>query len=247
MSCERYAEHLSDLIDGEIEDAARAETEAHLERCPSCRAIAADLRRIRTAAGALTPHVPPVHVWPRLQERLAVTSTSSPREENVGHASREALWSWRWLAVAASLVLVTGLSVWLVRSMTQPGSRPPGAPAPVDATAMVESVESELEAAEGHYQRAIAGLEQIAQAEQAALDPTVAADLQLSMTVLDDAIAESRAALGSEPESRSARSSLFEALRRKVALLQDTISLMNEMRKGDEVGVGRIVSELNES
>ena len=59
------------------------------------------------------------------------------------------------------------------------------------------------------------------------------------------AIAESRTALLEEPASQPARDSLFEALGRKVALLQDMIALMNQMRKGDEVGAGRIVEELN--
>ena len=37
------------------------------------------------------------------------------------------------------------------------------------------------------------------------------------------------------------------ALRRKVALLQDTIALMNEMRKGNSAGAAQIVDSLNKS
>ena len=39
--------------------------------------------------------------------------------------------------------------------------------------------------------------------------------------------------------------SLFDAFRRKVALLQDTISLMNEMRKGNPARATAIASGLN--
>ena len=50
-----------------------------------------------------------------------------------------------------------------------------------------------------------------------------------------------------EPDDSIAQESLFEAFRRKVALLQDTIALMNEMRKGDTDGAARIVEGLNKS
>ena len=39
--------------------------------------------------------------------------------------------------------------------------------------------------------------------------------------------------------------SLFDAFRRKVALLQDTIALMNEMRKGNPDTATAIASGLN--
>ena len=49
-----------------------------------------------------------------------------------------------------------------------------------------------------------------------------------------------------EPENDVAQQSLFEALRSKIALLQDTIALINEMRKGNQEGAARIVSGLNQ-
>ena len=63
--------------------------------------------------------------------------------------------------------------------------------------------------------------------------------------MIDEAITESRAALRSEPQSESAQVSLFAALRRKVALLQEMLALINEMRKGNQDGAARILSEIN--
>jgi hypothetical protein len=118
----------------------------------------------------------------------------------------------------------------------------------------VESVEEEFRLAEKHYQNAIAKLEQAARLDQAAsggspsaLDPQTAAMLQKNLQVIDQAIAESRSALRAEPLSAPARDSLFDALRRKVALLQDTIALMNEMRKGNAAGAAQIVDGVNKS
>jgi hypothetical protein len=111
--------------------------------------------------------------------------------------------------------------------------------------ALVQDVETELKLAEEHYVRAIAGLEAIAKAEGSELDPQTAEVLQANLTVIDAAIGESRAAVQTEPASDVARNSLFEALRRKVTLLQDTIALINEMRKGNQEGAARIISALN--
>jgi len=242
MNCERFEPHVSDLLDGTLPDALRHEVEAHVESCPACRDLAADLRRILAAAGALEPMAVPPRIWQRLRRQLEDEPAREPGPLDAMGASS---WtpSWAWLATAATLVLVTGAAIWMVRSAEAPTG--PRAVA-VDA-ASVESVQADLDAAQAHYLNAIAGLEQIARTDPDLLDPAVAADLQANMTTLDTAIAESRAALQTEPESESARNSLFEAFRRKVALLQYTIALMNEMRKGDEVAVGRIVGGLNES
>jgi hypothetical protein len=254
MTCDPFSEGLSDLIDGTLAAERRAEVEAHVDSCPVCRHVVADLRRLRNAVGALEPHTPPDRVWVRIATSLrardgsgapaADTAATPDAASGLGLAGR--IGRRGWLAAAATVIVAAGLTVWMART---PGV--PGAPAQLDTAALpaaaVQSIETELEAAEGHYLNAIAGLEQIAEAEGGVLDQDVADGLRQTMALLDGAIAESRTALLEEPASEPARASLFEALRRKVALLQDTISLMNEMRKGDEVGAGRIVEELNKS
>jgi hypothetical protein len=126
----------------------------------------------------------------------------------------------------------------------------PAAGAPGSATASVsnskaaENVEAELRAAEQHYTKAITGLEQITKTEQGALDPGTAATLQKNLAVIDQAISESRAALKTQPASEPAQESLVENFKAKIGLLQDTVALINEMRKGNEAGAARIVSGL---
>ena len=65
--------------------------------------------------------------------------------------------------------------------------------------------------------------------------------------MIDQAIDESRTALRTQPADQMAQESLFEAFRRKVSLLQDTIALMNEMRKGNQAGAARVAESLNKS
>ena len=69
----------------------------------------------------------------------------------------------------------------------------------------------------------------------------MAGTLDRNLQILDQAIAESSDALQKEPQNVAARNSLFEALQRKISLLQDTITLMNEMRKGNAAGVAQVV------
>ena len=99
--------------------------------------------------------------------------------------------------------------------------------------------------AEEHFTMAIAQLEDVARADGDVLDHDTAFALNAGLTVIDDAIDESRAALELEPESELAQESLFVALRRKVALLQDTVTLINEMRTGDQGGTARFLPESN--
>lgn len=151
--------------------------------------------------------------------------------------------AWKWLAAAAVIVLAAGAS-WF--GVTRSG-RGPAAP-PVQATATppdAQAVAAELQQAEQHYQKAISGLEQIASSEKGALDPATAATLEKNLAVVDQAIGESRAALKQQPTSEPAQQSLLENFRTKLALLEDTVALINEMRKGNEAGAARIASGLN--
>jgi hypothetical protein len=149
-----------------------------------------------------------------------------------------------WMGAAAALVLATVIGVWpLLNRNEAPGNDAAAEPG-VAPEVTVESITAEFEAAERHYQKAITDLESIARKETGELDPQVAAVLQKNLTVIDQAISESRAAMRSQPTNEPAQQSLVENFKTKIALLQDTVALINEMRKGNEAGAARIVSGL---
>ncbi len=87
----------------------------------------------------------------------------------------------------------------------------------------------------------------MANASDSPLDPELMTTLKANLGVIDQAINDSRTALKAQPANQLAQESLFEAFRRKVALLQDTIALMNEMRKGNQAGAARVAESLNKS
>jgi Putative zinc-finger len=264
MWCADFEPLLSDLVDGSLARDVRAQVEAHLERCADCRALVSDLRQTKELARALPRMTAPESLWPKVgadfqaqtgrAKRLPIAAAAAARTEApaVRQAPLPGFFHRRpaivvGLAAAAVFVLSASAGLYfMTRHALQPTASTSTA-APTGSAQPVESVETELDQADLHYQNAIAALEQSARDGQAVLDPQTAAVLQKNMGVVDQAIRESRAAVRTDPTSEAAQSTLLEALQRKVGLLRDTISLINEMRKGDAAGTARVAGRMGKS
>lgn len=228
MTCEETRLRISPLIDGELSGPDAAAVLAHLAGCDACSWFRQDLDRVRRAAASLGPIAPPDHVWLHVAGQTRLESPAALRARRPA-AHRGAIA--QWLGIAAALVVVT-IGAYVVGSTT---SSAPQNSNP-QTSASVETVAEELNLAMQHYERAITELDSLAQSGSSALDPAMAAMLSQNMKTINAAISESRTALVHNPGNGPARDSLFEALRRKVVVLQATVNLMNEMRKGNQVG-----------
>jgi anti-sigma factor RsiW len=246
MHSERYQNSIADFVDGTITPIRRVELETHLAECAECRALVADLEKIRDAAGGLDDLVPPDRVWLQLAGRLRQEGRISEgaRSQPVRRFDRT------WLAAAAALVIAAGASILFLVPRTPkvaPQQTPPVAAAPAPGNAVdaksVESVQNEVEAAQAQFEKAISDLERVAKANEHTLDPATAATIDKNLGIVNQAIDENRAAVKAEPASAAARETLFDALRQKVTLLQDTIALMNEMRKGNNAGAAQMLNK----
>jgi hypothetical protein len=240
MTCEEFHDAVGDYVDGTLTREARRSMEQHIESCAACATLAGDLARVRQLASSLERLAPPAGAWPRI-----VQAARLPGNDAAG--GRRAWRMWVPLSAAACLVMAAALTYVLRQPAT------PAQPAQPAATAQaqngrpeLQSIATELELAEQHYEKAISGLEQLA-SDRRALDPGVAAVLQKNFQVIDQSIAESRAAVKAQPTSEQAQQSLFEAFRTKIVLLQDTIALINEMRKGNQAGAARIAEGISKS
>jgi anti-sigma factor RsiW len=252
---------INDYVDGTLDAAGRVEVERHLEACAECRALVDDFSEIRRTAGSLELREPPVRGWARIERVLQLTQDGQgPSRDAIQpvapQQSAGPRLRWRylaWGAAAAILVLAAGATLrnvsFFARGTTGSGSSATTATSSTAGAAggdAAQAVEAELRLAEQHYEKAIKGLEQIATAEQSALDPRTAATLQKNLAVIDAAINESRAALREQPASEPAQQSLLDNFKSKIDVLQDTVALINEMRKGNEAGAARIVSGLKQ-
>jgi anti-sigma factor RsiW len=250
---------LNEYLDGALDTRRRGEVDAHLESCAECRALVDDLREIAGTAAALEEREPPARAWTRIEraidlERQHGTTPAAPRtarglQPRVGGIGLDRLKRSRyttyaaWLAAAAAIVIVTVVGF---RYLPSRGMQPQRAAAGPGSDVTSQTIEAELRAAEEHYDKAIKGLEQIANSEKGALDTQTAATLQKNLAVIDQAIGESRAAVRMQPTNEPAQQSLLENFKAKLALLQDTVALINEMRKGNEAGAARIGSGLRQ-
>ena len=242
MSCSDYSDAIVQSIDGALDPASERALERHVEGCAACRALVADLRTIQAASFTLDRHEPHPHVLLALRARLATEAVPATRGRLLTWpASRTA---WAGWATAAALVIATMVGIYpLLRTDPRLAENESAVESTGDPVA---SVVQELEAAAGHYDKAIHDLEQIARSDSGALDPQLAGVLQKNLQVIDQAIGESRAALKAQPASQDAQESLFDAMRSKVVLLQQTVELINEMRKGNQAEAGRLIQGLNQ-
>jgi len=247
MSCERHIDRIQELVDGTLGAIRRSELEQHLAECASCRALKDDLEKIRDAAAALPALPPPDGAWLQIAGRLRqegrVRATASVTARSHSYA---------WLAIAATLVLVAGVSILLLfRSMpAAPASTPAagtaataGTAGNAGGTAAVEAVQNQVDAAQDQYEKAIMKMDDLRKANMGAIDSQTSAVIEKNLGIIDQAIAENRVAVKAEPASIAARKTLFEALRQKVSLLQDTISLINEMSKGNNAAAAQLVNK----
>lgn len=244
---------LNDYVEGTLDAAGRGEVDQHLAGCAECRALVDDLRSIHATAATLDPRDPPARAWVRVERAIKLEQEHQGEIDARLHGARgdgaregngpRFVYA-SWLAAAAAILIAVGIGMHY-----RPAA--PATPTTTAATtgspstdASPQAVEAELRAAEEHYDKAIKGLEQITNAEKGTLDVQTAATLQKNLAVIDQAISESRAAVRAQPASQPAQDSLLESFKAKLALLQDTVALINEMRKGNDAGAARIGSGL---
>jgi anti-sigma factor RsiW len=237
MTCHEYLADLDDLVDGTLPADRATAIEAHLTTCASCRALVTDLRTLHGVAANLERRTPPPHVWTQIAASINAQSPASWWQSfNPFGGLRPAL------AGLAMLVLLTTATwySWHEASTVQAPARTTatGASGP-SATSSGLEVTHDLDTE-------IAHLEGIVNAGADVLPGETKAVYKVNTSAIENAIGQNRAALETEPTNNLAQQSLFDALRSKLALLQDMVALINEMRKGNQEGAARIVSGMEQ-
>jgi anti-sigma factor RsiW len=242
MTCRDAEPLLHDALDAPLPPADAAALAAHLATCAACRDLEADLALMRDATRGLDRPIVPAQMWTRL-------STQLEREGLMAGAAATPRTTWRgyaWMALAATLLAGVGASLlWRASDPATPSipnavaPEQPAAPGNVRDPRAVEAIEIELRLAAEHYEKAITALEGLAAEDRTRIDPAVAQVVERSLLLIDTAIADSREALQGQPGNLAAQTSLFDAYRQKVALLQDLIAMASEVKRTDANGAGR--------
>jgi len=203
---------LNAYIDNELVGDEAAAVAEHIERCDGCRRLTVDLEALVRGAARLGALDPPEQIWTRIAHQRG-RQRPAVRQPRIAAS---------WLATAAILVLATAAGVelagWRFRQDVTHMSTTP------DAFA------SEWRETEATYEHAIAGLQQGATNIETALGPELGAEWHRNLTVLNTAIADSRAAVARSPDDAVARQSLFDGLSTKAAILQTATEIVSRQR-----------------
>jgi hypothetical protein len=209
---EHLGERLSAYVDGDLEGDARLAAEAHLAACAECRSAVQDLRRVVSLARALDDRPPAQDLWPAVAERIG----AAPRADIVPLAPRRRRFAFSVPQLAAAGVALSLLSA--AAAGTAVRFLAPAAPLTVAAGpgTMVRNVADPS----APYDDAIRELEGLLSARRGDLDSTTVRTVEMSLHVIDLAIAQARAAVERDPNNVYLNGHLQSTLDRKLDLLR---------------------------
>jgi anti-sigma factor RsiW len=214
MTHDQVQDHLSAWLDGELDDGARRQVDAHLAECPACQGIARDLQRVVGVAAGMPVTGPGRNLWPGIADRIhrpvaGRIDPEAPRTIPLGHAG----------LVAAGLLLGVLLGR-VVPWPSRPGSE--GPPLATSRPAAQPARNATLDATQLSQSTAVAvgQLEQLLLAETGRLDTSTVRVLAQNLARIDSAIAEAQRALAADPSNAYVSRHLAATTRRKVDLLR---------------------------
>lgn len=105
MDCREVKEHIIEYLDGEADEKLADAVAEHLKSCDACRAHCDELKAVGTVLRAWTPPDP---VADFVERTLAAKKTYTPARARILR-----LPSLKKLALAAGVVLVAGIAVWV--------------------------------------------------------------------------------------------------------------------------------------
>lgn len=212
----RLDDYLDDLLSG----AAREEVEAHLRNCPECEAEVRRHRELLARLASLPRAISPgVDLRPEIHARILSEERSAASAER-----SRALHALRYPLAAAAVLLVvlsSSLTLWtsdFLRRVDGPAAPPPAESA--SRAALAEFRDQEMD-----YARATDDLQRALREQRDRLDPATVALVERNLRVIDRAIAESRAALQADPDSRTLQQLVLSTYERKLDVLRRAAAL----------------------
>lgn len=208
--------HLSFEVLSEVAENPQARArEPHLAECDACRETLRRIEELIGAARSLPREVtPPPEIWSELRTRMTRAPAATSSVWRIGG----------WIAAAAAIVIVAGLSVLM------PGSTGKAKGAKLPGTLSVASPASAaLVSVERQYAGTLDELRRSLDSQRSTLSPATVRIVERSLATIDTAIAEARAALASDPANQALSEILSAVYERKVELLQRATELSSSL------------------
>lgn len=192
--------------------------ERHRAACAACHTLWAELEAISAEAARLPQLTPSRDLWSGIEARISTPAARARRPFHSSQAFR--------LAIAASLlVAVTSAVTWQLATSTDSTTTVAALP-----SGEAEGTESAIHLASftasvSQMDREIAALQAIVTERRSELEPQTVAVLEANLRLIDQAIAESRAALDADPASQFLATQFTRAYTSKLTLLRDAATL----------------------
>lgn len=222
-----FTDRLSDYLDDELTASERLAVDSHLAECGECARTLEELRHVVDRARTATPRPPSRDLWDGIASRLAEEASRAP----LPFADRRRRVSLTLPQLAAAAVLVAALSGAVVflaghrSAIVQPKATPDSAAVRADASPSPTVDVATVSFADAQYDQAVSDLETALKRGRGKLDASTVAAIEQSLQTIDQAIAQARQALATDPANGYLSGHLVEARRRKLDLLRRAAAL----------------------
>lgn len=200
------------LADGSMPEPRARELDAHLRECETCAADVARLTRLMTKfTDSPQPDAPLDEMWAGIRARIEQNKVVPLSADG---AARRRSFTTRHLGVVAGLIAAAVVIAIVLRPSR--AIRPDLDVTPRDSVASVMAIADSLSAYEEESRTLLNRLE----VQRAMMRPETRASFDRDLKVIDDAIAELRAAVADDPRNPALRQLLAASYRQKVELLK---------------------------
>ena len=240
MTHSEFEAALLDRLDGTLDHATTARMNAHAAGCASCASLLHDLTNIRAAAGKLPLLSPSRDLWTAIETRIEAPVVQLPvvhtgehehviiegTEVRVARRSTFTPTRWRLAAAATILVAATAGVTWTIAQQGVPllmtaAQADSGFATAMNGTRKFNSVTNVSRPAVNEiYDSEIATLRTLVDERRGELDSATVAILEKNLRLIDDAIAESKAALARNPANAFLLDRLTDAYDSKLRTLR---------------------------
>ena len=218
MRCSKAQILINDHIDHLLDDRKVQKLEGHLQKCPRCRDLHAEMLLMVNEAKQLEMIPPSEDLWPTIRDKI---------EEKHGKAfirvpEKRPFFSFSLyparLAYAVSILLAAIILVSLFYY---------GLPLIRNGRNDLDKKELDhLKVAEQNYQTAIITLDKAISDQNVKLSPELATVFKTNLEIIDDSIRACQAAMGKHRENRVANLHLLMCYRKKMELLNEIKNVM---------------------
>jgi len=215
---------LSEYLDGDLSEEQRAGLEKHVATCEACAATLEDLKRVVARAQAVEDREPANDLWRGIAKRIASDEGADVVPIESGRRGWMLVAKWQLAAAAVVLMALTGGATLLVQGrFSRSAAGPTGLNTPLRSGGLERQARA-TESTRG-YDAAIADLQRMLDEERSQLDTGTVRVVEHNLRVIDQAIAQARQALATDPSSVYLNGHLAEAKQRKLDLLRRVTSI----------------------